>query len=162
MARVVFAIPDTEYEPVPVTLARLLDELDLLHRDGANYDGPAAAERIRRAAESSTDVAKLSLPEECSDAERCALARGLNHVWNTGQLTGDTDAQRLRSWLLTDVATEYEIRSLIPRAVKPGHFGSRAGAYEPGDRIVVRDGTAWKVVEVELGEEHPRLVLDRL
>jgi hypothetical protein len=158
MARVIFTVPDVEHEPGSASLGRLLEELDLLHRDGANYDGPAAAERIRRAAESGMDVVKLNLLAEWSDAERIALVRGLDHVRNTHGL--DIEAQRLRAPLLAAPRT-YELRSLVPREVKLTGFWSYTGDYEPGDHVVIRDGTAWTVIAVEAGDEHPRLVLDR-
>jgi hypothetical protein len=159
MARVTFTIPDSAYEPEPATLERLLDELDRLHRDGANYDGPAAAHRIRDARQSAAEVAKLDLVE-WPGSERIALVRALDHLFNSHDLN-DEAAQRLReAHTFPGMPTRYEVRSFLAGELKPTRFSSNTGEYEPGDRIVVGDGTAWKVIEVEAGDSRPRLVLD--
>jgi hypothetical protein len=45
--------------------------------------------------------------------------------------------------------------------INPARFVSNSGEYRAGDRIVLGDGSAWVVIEVEPSVIRPWLVLDR-
>ena len=156
MARVLFLTPDIACEPGPSTLDALLAELDLLHREGADYNGPAAAERIREARHIPTDYTSLDL-RQWPDEQRLALVRALDHLDNAGLL--DEGARLLRHSHIGALPLRYEVRGLAAD-IQPLRFISASGEYRPGDRIVLGDGSAWVVVKVEPGLVRPRLVLD--
>jgi hypothetical protein len=156
MARVVFLTPDIAPEPGASTLDELLAELDLLHREGADYNGPAAAQRIREARRSSADYAHLDL-REWPGEERLALVRALDHLGSAGRL--DEGAGLLRHAHTAALPVRYEVRGLAAE-IKPSRFISGSGEYRAGDRIVLGDGSGRVVIEVEPGVVRPRLVLD--
>ena len=156
MARVLFLTPDIACEPGPSTLEGLLAELDLLHRDGADYNGPAAAERIREARQIPADYTTLDL-RQWPNEQRLALVRALDHLDNAGRL--DEGARLLRHSHIGALPLRYELRGLAAD-ITPPRFISASGEYRPGDRLVLGGGTAYAVVEVEPGLVRPRLVLD--
>jgi hypothetical protein len=158
MARVLFLTPDIAPEPGSNTLDDLVTELDLLHREGADYNGPATARRIRAARELSAEYATLDL-REWTGAERLALVRALDHLHNAGRL--DEGARLLRNLhRSTFPPLSYEVRGLAGQ-INPARFVSNSGEYRAGDRIVLGDGSAWVVIEVEPSVIRPWLVLDR-
>jgi hypothetical protein len=155
MARVVFLTPDIACEPGPTTLNELLCELDLLASGGT--DGPAAARRIRESGELPGEYATLDL-REWPGEERIALVRALDHLHNAGRL--DEAARLLLDPHTAIFPVRYELRGLAAQ-IKPSRFVSNSGEYQAGDRIVLGDGSAWTVIDVEAGVTRPRLVLDR-
>ena len=156
MARVLFLTPEIACEPGPRTLDALLAELDLLHRDGADYNGPAAAQRIREAGQIPTDYTTLDL-RQWPDEQRLALVRALDHLDNARRL--DEGARLLRHSHTAALPLRYEVRS-VGAEIKTSRFISGSGEYRAGDRIVLGDGSASVVVKVEPGFVRPRLVLD--
>lgn len=156
MARVLFLTPEIACEPGSSTLDHLLTELDLLHREGADYNGPAAAQRIREARQIPADYTTLDL-RQWPDEQRIALVRALDHLDNAGRL--DEAGRLLQHSHTAALPLRYEVRGRAAE-IATSRFISASGAYRAGDRIVLRGCSAWVVREVEPGLVRPRLVLD--
>lgn len=160
MPRVVFVTPDVDIEPETATLERVAHELELIGSRTGAYDGLGAAGALRAALTSPAAEVRIVLDDEWTLQQRGALARALDHVRNAHGL--DHEGSRLRApFVLAIEPRTYGVRSLTGSGA-PHQTWSYTGPYDAGDRIVLTDGSEWRVVEVEEAPHgpHSTLVVD--
>lgn len=158
MASIVFSVARNATELGADEVADVRAELKLLVREASTYDAAGAGIRIDRAQRKR----RVHL-EEWPHADRGALARALDHLWNVDRALPPPLEHRPRHELRDHVARYAGFEPLTYDLVvgpEAEIFHSYTGPYEAGDRIVALSGRALRVASVEAGGVHDRLICE--